>query len=361
MSNVVAVVMAGGAGTRFWPASRARRPKQLLALAGPEPLLAATVRRIASRIAPERVYVATGAHLLDQTAAVLPGVPRAHFLAEPAARNTAACIGWATATIARTDPEAVVGVFPSDHHVTGEPAFLEAVDRAIAGAERGALVTIGIVPSRPETGYGYIEVGAELVPGLRRVERFVEKPDRTRAESYVAANAHGPRFLWNAGMFFFRAKILLDALRTHLPRLAEGLDALDAAARNGREAEVLGDVFGALPSISIDYGVMEKAENVLVVPADFGWSDLGSWASAWELAPKDAAGNVLPDGSIAVEARGNLVVSLAGGKRKVWALAHVEDLVIVETDDAVLVVPRERAQEVRAIVEALKARGGGLC
>lgn len=360
MSNVVAVVMAGGAGTRFWPASRARRPKQLLALAGPEPLLAATVRRIASRVPVEHVYVATGAHLVAQTAAVLPNVPRAHLLAEPTPRNTAPCIAWATATIARGDPEAIVCVFPSDHHVADEPAFLGAVDRAIAGAERGALVTIGLVPSRPETGYGYIEVGTELIPGLCHVERFVEKPELARAKSYVAANAHGPRFLWNAGMFFFRARVLLGAVRTHLPELAAGLDALDAAARQGREAEVLGRVFGGLPNISIDYGVMEKEKNVAVVPADFGWSDVGSWASAWELAQKDAAGNVLPGGSIAVEARRNLVVSLATGPRKVWALAHVADLVIVETDDAVLVVPRERAQEVRAVVEALKARGGDL-
>jgi mannose-1-phosphate guanylyltransferase len=360
MPHVYAVVMAGGAGTRFWPASRALRPKQLLPLAGPEPLLTATVRRIASRVPAERVYVATGAHLLEQTAAALPAVPRANLLAEPVPRNTAPCIAWASAVIARTDPEAVVCVFPSDHHVTDEPAFLAVVDRAIAGAERGAIVTVGIVPSRAETGYGYVEVGGEIEHGLYRVERFVEKPDRPRAETYLAANAHGPKFLWNAGMFFFRAHLMLDAVRTHLPDLAEGLRTIDEAAQRGEEAKALADIFPTLPSVSIDYGVMEKEGNVAVVPGDFGWNDLGSWQSAWELAEKDAAGNALPADAVAIEAHGNLVVSLATGKKKVWALAHVEDLVIVETDDAVLVLPRERAQEVRAVVEALKARGGGL-
>jgi mannose-1-phosphate guanylyltransferase len=330
-----------------------------LPLAGPEPLLAATVRRLASRIPAERVFVATGAHLLEQTAVVLPSVPRANLLAEPVPRNTAPCIAWASAVIARADPDAIVCVFPSDHHVTDEAAFLAVIDRAIAGAERGAIVTVGIVPTRPETGYGYIEVGGELAPGLNRVERFVEKPDRPRAEAYLAANAHGHKFLWNAGMFFFRAHLMLDAVRSHMPDLAEGLAAIDEAARRGDEAKTLAAVFPTLPSVSIDYGVMEKERNVAVVPGDFGWNDLGSWQSAWELAPKDAAGNALPDGAVAVEAHGNLVTSLASGKKKVWALAHVDDLVIVETDDAVLVLPRERAQDVRAIVEALKARNGG--
>jgi mannose-1-phosphate guanylyltransferase len=161
-------------------------------------------------------------------------------------------------------------------------------------------------------------------------------------------------------MFFFRAHLMLDAVRTHLPDLAEGLRTIDEAAQRGEEAKALADIFPTLPSVSIDYGVMEKEGNVAVVPGDFGWNDLGSWQSAWELAEKDAAGNALPADAVAIEAHGNLVVSLATGKKKVWALAHVEDLVIVETDDAVLVLPRERAQEVRAVVEALKARGGGL-
>ena len=360
MSNVYAVVMAGGAGTRFWPASRALRPKQLLPLAGPEPLLAATVRRLAPRVPAERVFVATGAHLLEQTAAVLPAVPRKNLLAEPVPRNTAPCIAWATAVIARTDPDAIVCVFPSDHHIADEASFLAVVDQAIAGAEAGAIVTVGVVPTRPETGYGYVEVGEDRGGGVHRVLRFVDKPDRARAETYLAENAHRHKYLWNAGMFFFRAHLMLDAVRTHLPDLAEGLAAIDAGARAGAEAKALGEVFPTLPSVSIDYGVMEKERNVAVVPGDFGWNDLGSWQSAWELADKDAAGNALPAGAIAVGAQNNLVASLATGPKKLWALAHVSDLVIVETDDAVLVLPRERAQDVRAIVDELKARGGAL-
>ena len=205
------------------------------------------------------------------------------------------------------------------------------VERALAGARAGFLTTIGIVPTRPETGYGYIEVGADVAPGLGEVARFVEKPDRARAEAYVA----GGRHLWNAGMFFFRAGDMMRAIETCLPELAAGLRTIDEAAARGDEARVLAEIFPKLPSISIDHGVMEKAERLAVVPGSFGWNDLGSWESAWELAPKDAEGNALPDGSVAVEARGNLVRDLragAGESKRVYALVGVSDLVIVETD-----------------------------
>jgi mannose-1-phosphate guanylyltransferase len=351
------VIMAGGAGTRFWPASRALTPKQLLPLGADasEPLLAAAVRRIAPVVPPERVYIATGAHLADATARVVPEVPRANILAEPVPRNTAPCIAWANATIARHDPDAVVAVLPSDHFMTDEPAFVKVLARAMETATRGPITTIGVVPTRPETGYGYIEVGEDLSPGVRRAVRFVEKPDRARAEEYVAS----ARFLWNAGMFFFRATLMKDAVATHLPDLARGVTELDAAAAKGEEALALARIFPTLPSVSIDVGVMEKAAELAVVPGDFGWNDVGSWASAWELAPKDDAGNALPPGAVAVAARNNLVRDLRknqSGKR-VYALMGVDDLVVVETDDAVLVIPRERAQDVREIVDALKTRG----
>jgi mannose-1-phosphate guanylyltransferase len=361
--NVYAVIMAGGAGTRFWPASRELRPKQLLPLADPsgkESLLAATVRRIAPLVPAERVYIATGAKLVEATARDLPSVPRANLLAEPVARNTAPCIGWATATIARRDPDAIVMVLPSDHFITDEEGFRAVLAKALAGARAGYLTAIGIVPTRAETGYGYVELGAALGPDMNEVARFVEKPDRARAEAYVAGGKH----LWNAGMFFFRAKEMAAAIRSCLPELADGLAKIDAAAAAGGaagEAKELAATFPGLPSISIDHGVMEKAQRLAVVPGSFGWNDLGSWESAWELAAKDAEGNALPSGAVAVDARGNLVRDLTTGTgaKKVYALVGVSDLVVVETDDAVLVMPRDRAQDVKAVVQALKGRGEG--
>jgi mannose-1-phosphate guanylyltransferase len=356
MAQVHAVILAGGSGTRFWPASRRDRPKQLLPLAGREgePLIAATVRRLAPLVPPERVWIATGARIAEATAAALPGVPRAQILVEPVARNTAAPIGWAAATIARRDPDAIVAVLPADHFICDEPHFRAVLGTALGAAQEGWLTTIGIVPTRPETGYGYIEVGAGIAEGVNAVARFVEKPGRAQAAEYVAGGKH----LWNAGMFFFRARIMREAIAAHLPALAVGLDRLDAAAAAGREAEELGQVFPTLPSISIDHGVMEKASRLAVVPGSFGWNDIGSWEVTWELAPHDDAGNALPTGSVAVDARGNLVKDLTStpGKKR-FALVGVQDLVLVETDDAVLVIPRERAQDVRAVVDALQERG----
>jgi len=350
MSKVYAVIMAGGAGTRFWPASRSLRPKQLLPLAGSdaETLLAATVRRLDPLVPAERVIVVTGEHLAEATSRALPGVPPAQILREPAPRNTAPCIAWANATIARLDPDAVVMVLPSDHFIGDEPAFKKVLAAAVESAERGRVTTVGIVPARPETGYGYIEVGEPLEGGARAVKRFVEKPDRARAEAFVQA---GPsRYLWNAGMFFFRVRDMAALLEQHLPNVAAGI------ARMGQDAAAVRQIFPTLDSISIDHGVMEKAENLAVVPGDFGWNDVGSWQSAWELADRDSNGNALGPEDLAIEAKNNLVRSL-GAKKKTIALVGVNDLVVVETDDAILVIPRERAQDVRLVVDALKRHG----
>jgi mannose-1-phosphate guanylyltransferase len=356
MPHVHAVILAGGSGTRFWPASRRSRPKQLLALAGSsdESLIAATVRRLRPLIAPADVWVATSTALLDATARALPDVPREHLLAEPVARNTAPPIGWAAAVIARSDPDGIVVVLPADHFIADEPGFLAVLQRAIRTAEEGWLTTIGVSPTRPETGYGYIELGNPIHEGSYAVTHFVEKPDRGRAEGFCA----GGRHLWNAGMFVFRARIMLQSIGRHLPVLAAGLAALDAAAEAGDEARVLGEVFPTFPSISIDHGVMEKADRVAVVPGSFGWNDVGSWEVSWELARHDLDGNALPEGAVVIDAANNLVKDLSTGKKRRFALLGVSDLVLVETDDAVLVMPRHRAQDVRAIVEAIARNGG---
>lgn len=356
MPSVHAVILAGGSGTRFWPASRRKTPKQLLPLAGqPDvPLIAATLTRLHPLVPAERVWVSTGASLVAATAATLPTVRREHMLAEPLARNTAPAIGWATATIAREDPDALVAVLPADHAIANEPEFRAVLARALKAAEAGWLATVGIVPTRPETGYGYIEVGDRVSEGVHAAVRFVEKPTREKAEAYVAGGKH----LWNAGMFFFQARAMRTAIAEHMPVLAAGLDKLDAAAKAGNEAAVLADVFPTMPSISIDHGVMEKAARIAVVPGDFGWNDVGSWQATWEMSSRDPSGNALPEGTIAVDAKNNLVRDMSkGAARKRWALVGVSDLVVVETDDAVLVIPRERAQDVRAVVDALAAKG----
>jgi mannose-1-phosphate guanylyltransferase len=355
MPDVHAVILAGGSGTRFWPASRRSRPKQLLALAGSsgESLIAATVRRLHPLIEPRDVWVATSTGLLEATALALPQVPRAHLLAEPVARNTAAPIGWAAAVIARQNPDAILVVLPADHFIADEGAFRAVLTRAIHTAEQGWLTTIGVSPTRPETGYGYIELGNLLGEGAHGVTHFVEKPDRARAEGFLS----GGRHLWNAGMFVFRARVMLESIGRHLPPLAAGLAALDAAAERGEEGRALAEVFPTLPSISIDHGVMEKADRVAVVPGTFGWNDVGSWEVAWELARHDVDGNALPEGTVAVDSANNLVKDLTTGRKRRIALLGVSDLVVVETDDAVLVMPRSRAQDVRAVVEELSRRG----
>ena len=288
--------------------------------------------------------------LAAATQAELPDVPKDHILAEPAARNTAPCIAWAADTIRRKHPDALLAVLPSDHYIANETAFVDCMRQALAGAERGFLTTIGIVPTRPDTGYGYIEVG-DQDGAIERVVRFVEKPDLPKAREYM----DGGRHLWNAGMFFFTATAILDAIDAHMPDLAEGTRALGDRLAKG-EAAALGDIFPGLPATSIDHGVMEHASNLAVVRGDFGWNDVGSWESAWELSKHDAAGNAAPAGSVIVDAKNNLVRLLGEhAADKTVALVGVEGLVIVDTPDALLVMPRERAQDVRRVVDELKA------
>jgi mannose-1-phosphate guanylyltransferase len=349
-----AVVLAGGAGTRFWPASRDELPKQFLALgADPdEPLLAATRRRIAPLCPPENLYVATAERLREPTARALPDLPAAQLLCEPVGRNTAPCVGWATHVIARRDPEALVMVFPADHVVGDEPAFHDALREALSHAAAGFLTTIGLAPTRPETGFGYVETGASLGGHSYRVARFVEKPPLDLARAFV----EGGRHLWNGGMFVFRASTMVRAIEEHLPDLAAGLRGLDEAARRGDEASALAAIYPNLPNVSLDHGIMERASPLAVVRASLGWSDVGSWQSAWELAPKDLQNNAAPAGTVFVDARGNYVRSLRAGGARTVALLGVEDLVVVETDDALLVLPRSRSQDVRLVVEALRRR-----
>jgi mannose-1-phosphate guanylyltransferase len=349
MAQRFVVVMAGGSGTRFWPASRAERPKQFLQIGDSgETLLQATVRRAAALVGKDQVFVVTNARHGEPTREQLPDLPADNVMLEPAARNTAPCIAWAAGRIRRRSADAVIGVLPADPHIGDEKAFAAVLDRALSAAEGGSVVTIGIEPNRPETGYGYVDVGDPAGDGVNHVRAFVEKPTREKAVAFLEAG----HYLWNSGMFFFRADTILREVERHLPELGEFVTKCDDAAARGQEAPFVQDAYAGLPKVSIDYGVMEKADDILVVPGSFGWDDIGSWSAAWELARKDGDGNAHGGGEqLSVDSRGCYTTTREG---KLVALIGVEDLIVVDTGDALLVVPRDRAQDVREVVDALR-------
>ncbi|HKP62097.1 MAG TPA: mannose-1-phosphate guanylyltransferase [Polyangiales bacterium] len=348
MQDVFAVIMAGGSGTRFWPQSRKAWPKQFLALAGAEQsLLQQTVQRLSGSIPPERILVVTSERHAEATRQQLPQLPAANVLAEPSARNTAPCVAWAAAHVSARSPKAVMAVLPSDPHIQDEAGYREVLGRALAAAGDAGLVTIGVSPTRPETGYGYIEVGNVLGEGVHRVTRFVEKPDLARAQQFLQAG----NFLWNSGMFFFRADVVLAEFERQLPDLyqfARGVREL--LARGARDTEFVAERYAQLTSISIDHGIMEHARDIRVVPGSFGWFDIGSWTTAYELASKDAAGNAQLGEAVLVDSERCYVRARSG---KLVALVGVSDLIVVDTEDALLIMPRERAQDVRRVVDEL--------
>ncbi|MEW5913754.1 MAG: mannose-1-phosphate guanylyltransferase [Thermodesulfobacteriota bacterium] len=352
--ELYAVIMAGGSGTRFWPASRERRPKQLLTLFGSGSLLQQVVARLAPLTPPQRVLVVTGqAHAAD-VAAQLPQVPAGQVLAEPLARNTAAAVGLAAVWVARRDPEAVCLVLPADQLITQEALFIDTLRRAIELARsEEVLVTLGLSPRFPAIGFGYIECGRVLdenPPQVCAVQAFHEKPDLATAQAYLASGRH----LWNSGMFVWRARVLLEEIERHLPELAAGLSELAPALEGPEQAAALARIYPRLPSISVDHGVLERCDRLRVVRADFGWSDVGSWEAMAELWPPDADGNAGQDGPVlAIEAQGNLVAA----QGRLAALLGVSGLVAVVTDDVLLIMPKERSQEVKRFVELLKERG----
>ncbi|MFH1036306.1 MAG: mannose-1-phosphate guanylyltransferase [Pseudomonadota bacterium] len=348
------VVMAGGSGTRFWPASRQQRPKQLLTLTGERSLLQQTVERLSPLTGAQRVLVVTGLGHAPAVREQLPQLPPGQVLAEPLARNTAAAAGLAAAWVARRDPSAVCLVLPADHLITDESLFLATLRRAIAVARaEDVLVTLGLTPRFPATGFGYIETGQVLdqsPPQVSRVAGFHEKPALAVAQQYLQSGRH----LWNSGMFAWRAEVLLKEIASHLPELAAGLDELAPSLGTPDQDAALAEIYPRLPSISVDHGVLEKSPNLRVVKADFGWSDLGSWEAVAELWPADQGGNVCQEGRLlAIESRGNVVA--AGGR--LAALLGVNDLVAVVTDDVLLILPKERCQDVRQVIESIKEHG----
>ena len=345
MSAIVPVILSGGSGTRLWPMSRPERPKQLLALTARETMLQLTAARAHGDAFAAPIVVANAAHA-DEVEAQLAGVgaaPQALIL-EPAGRNTAPAI--ALAAIA-ADPQAPLLVMPSDHVIADREAFHQAIHAALPLVEEGWLVTFGITPDAPETGYGYIKVGEPIAPGVHRVDRFVEKPKRDVAEAMLAAGDHA----WNGGIFLFRADMFLQALGSFVPEiLGATQEAMADATREGTRIYPQPDAFAASPSDSIDYAVMEKASRVAVVPVAMGWSDVGSWDALHAISEGDTGGNVLDGDVVALDTRNCLVRS--DGARV--AMVGVEDLIVVASGDDILILPRGRSQDVKLLLEAMK-------
>jgi mannose-1-phosphate guanylyltransferase/mannose-6-phosphate isomerase len=343
-----ALILAGGSGTRFWPLSRKSNPKQLLALEGERSLLRETVERLRPLVEPEDVWVCTTAALAERVRQDLPEVPPGQILAEPQGRNTAPAIGWSIRSMPEEARRGVVAVLPADHRMGDPAAFRETLERAGRVVEReDRVMTLGVVPRWAETGYGYLELEPEIGPeGVRRVRRFVEKPSPENAARFVAAG----NYLWNAGIFLFRGTTLLAILERLQPELAQGLEEI---ANVSDSPERLAELYGRLPSDSIDYAVMEKLDGISTLPLDCGWSDLGSWEALDEVLPRDEAGNTGRGDRLAVDAHGNLLFADAG----TIAVLGVEGLVVVRTGDAVLVCPKSRSQEVKKLVSELAARG----
>ena len=346
-----AVLMAGGSGTRFWPASRQARPKQFLEIGTDAPLLVATAERLEGLLPPENIWVVTGAEHAELVRTLLPNIPADQILAEPVGRNTLPCVALATAAIARVDPDAVQLVLPADHVVSPPEALRSILAAAVAEAQAtpGALFTLGIEPTFPATGYGWIEMGERLgerdAHTVHRVERFVEKPNLKDAQTFLSAG----RFLWNGGVFVWRNDAIQAALAKYAPGTWAALQ--DVPANDG---QALAAAYADLESTPIDIGVLERAEDVRVLPVAFTWNDVGTWSSIPDVVQPDADGNFV-DGDvrvISVDATGNVVHAPKG---QTVALLGVQDLVVVRTDDAILVCPRDRAQDVRAIVARLES------
>ncbi|MGH2451379.1 MAG: mannose-1-phosphate guanylyltransferase [Candidatus Limnocylindria bacterium] len=351
MPRLYALILSGGAGTRLWPRSRRGKPKQFLDLVGQRTLLQDTVERIEDLVPTERVFVVAPpehrALILEQ----LPQLSSDHLVVEPYPRGNAAAIALAMAALQAFDPEAVVAVLPSDHVVRRRDRYRSVLIAATVAADAGHLVTIGIEPAYPDTGFGYIEagqrLGLETPVEVRAVRRFIEKPKRDAAERMLAAGNH----FWNAGMFVWRVETIIEAYRAHLPRTAEAIAALAAASSTPRYEQVLAEVWEETDRTTIDYGIAEKAGNVAVVPADIGWHDVGSWGRLAEIVA--GTDNWSVEGHYAEGALGNYV--WAPGRAA--ALVGVEGLVVVVTDDAVLVASRERSEEVKAVVDRLTREG----
>jgi len=355
-----AIVMAGGSGTRFWPKSRRNRPKQLLRLHGDATMLQQTVDRISGLVPPDRTYIITGADQAEATGAQLPQLPAGHVVGEPCPRDTAACVGLAALIVAKADPNGTMIVMPADHVISPIPTFLKTVSAAVGviDADPTTFVTFGIKPTRPETGYGYIERG-ELIGkpegiSLNKVVQFREKPDLATAVAFLESG----NFAWNSGIFLWRAQAILDALRVHRPNLAASLDRVGAALGTPEEAAVLAAEYPLMEKVPIDKAVMEKAPNVRVLEVVYDWSDVGDWRALTTLVEPDALGNTVQGNVHLVGTSNSIIVNDDGG---LIATLGLDDVVIIQSGGATLVARKDQLDKLKSLVEGLdKAGHGGL-
>lgn len=349
-----AVIMAGGRGTRFWPRSREQKPKHLLDIVSHRTIIQETVDRIRPLVRPKNILIVTGRKHARELMKQLPEIPPENIIIEPVGRNTAACIGLAALHIQKKTKDDIMVVLPSDHAI-GDPEKYRAVLSAAAGAAKteNALVTVGIKPTGPHTGFGYLEGGDSLgaIAGeeILRVKSIREKPDAAKARAFVQSG----KFFWNSGMFVWKASTILKEIERFLPDLHSGLMTIRNALGTTSETKTVAKIYQGLASISIDYGVMEKAGNVLVLPAEFGWNDVGSWDALWEISAKDNKGNARTGNSptLLEDTENSLVCS----PKKLVALVGMKDIIVVETRDALLICKRGRSQDVKKIVDALEA------
>ncbi len=350
------VIMAGGGGTRFWPLSRANTPKQFLNITGEDTMINDTIKRIKSIVPTDKIIIVTNKIQKKMLSKVIQeDIPEANVLTEPVGRNTAACIGYAAMVIKKRCGDAVMGVFPSDHYIKDADEFQRVLSAAYSIAENTEkLVTIGINPTFPSTGYGYIKYDRERsIPAESKIAYevvdFVEKPNLARAKEYLKNG----NYLWNSGMFAWKASVILENFERFLPKLYRGLLELEQFIDTPKEKTVVEEVYPALQSISIDYGIMERSDEVVVIPGDFGWNDVGSWDSLGEVFPLDENGNITRGDFIAIDTRNSIIYS----NSRLVAAVGLENMIVVETNDALLVCPKEKAQDVKKVVEQLKEMG----
>lgn len=349
-----AVILAGGKGERFWPLSTARRPKQLLSLVGGKPLIVRAVDRLEGVIPPERVYVITNADTVAATREVAPELPPENIIGEPIGRDTAAAIALGAALVKARDPGGAFCVLTADHIMGDLDVFRSTIREGLSLASReDLLITIGIRPAFASTGYGYIESGESLAENegvvFLRARRFVEKPDRKTAEEYISSG----RFFWNSGMFIWSVRAFASALRKHRPVLADLIERLAPVAGTPGFEQAMGEAYERLEKISIDYALMEKADNIAMARGEFAWDDVGSWTALENHLPRDAAGNVAVGSVEELDASGNIVVS----DGRLTALVGVKDMIVVHAAGATLVCRKDKAQSVKKIVEKLRASG----
>lgn len=348
------VIMAGGSGTRFWPQSRKHLPKQLLNIVGEKTMIRATVERVLPLVPFDRILVVTGGSHEEKIRAQLPEISTNSVVSEPIGRNTAPCIALAAFKLRKIDPDGVMAALPADHLIGKETEFVHALESAYhIACKTEQLITFGIIPDRPETGYGYIQRGKLVArdDGLKayRVVRFVEKPEIKTAKAYLARGD----YLWNSGMFVWKISTILSAFERFLPGLYKALETIEPVLNTAEEAGAINELYEELPDISIDYGILERADDVIVIPVDVAWNDVGSWTSLQGVWNTDENGNAVKGEILSLRSSGCVVSS----PQKLTALVGVQDLIVVDTPDAILVCRKDNAQDIKQLQTLLKERG----